>query len=135
MSEARLQASIVRQFGETYPEQRGRFFSVKNENAHKNSVARGIVPGVADMHYIRDLSKGNLYMELKYPGRKHDRDHVQVQVNWGRLMESLGHRWRLVTTLEQAMNLIEDKCDAGLTVDQVQKIVDKAKLDKTNIIF
>lgn len=117
MSETRLSYELVKAFRDKYPKQRLRFWHVKNENAHKNAIALGIVAGVADMHYSKEDGK-MLYMELKCPGKVHVSKKVMQQVRWGIEQERLGHTWRLVTSVDQAMDLIEGR-EAGLRPKQV----------------
>lgn len=134
MKEDRLQSDIVRRYSELYPERRGRLFHVPNQRNHKLQAFQarglGIFPGVSDLIYI-----GYGYIkciELKTPGSRHKVDHIIQQVEWGKLVESLGHEWRICTNLVQAIKFIDDSihCDA-LKFEDVEKMLKENGNKKT----
>tara|TARA_R110002049_G_scaffold174213_2_gene341422 strand:- start:649 stop:1173 length:525 start_codon:yes stop_codon:yes gene_type:complete len=66
-------------------------------------------------------------LELKAPESYHKVTHVQQQVDWGRTMELLGNGWRIITSVEDAINFINFKPNKGLNTDEVQEMLDEAK--------
>lgn len=128
MSEIRLQSDIARKYSELFPLKRGQLFHVSNErnNALQAMQARsiGIFPGVSDFIYF----EMNLFlgMEVKEPGTRHKREHIEQQVEWGRTLESQGGVWRLVRTVEEAISCIELDFQ-GLTIKEVETMLKNVK--------
>ncbi len=126
MSEEKLQSDIVRKFSELYPEKRGQLFHVPNERITASQKLKaksiGVFSGVSDMLFA-DTGVLNC-LELKAPGSYHKVLHVQQQVDWGRTMESIGNRWRIITTTADALDFMNGH-DFGLTVDEVQEMLNK----------
>jgi len=83
--EGKIQASIVKWFGETYPLDRGRFFSyfANPESKLQGGVmlSMGLVKGISDMLYVD--SNGFLHgYECKSLGTYHDVSHLKHQAEW-----------------------------------------------------
>lgn len=128
MSEEKLQSDIVRKFSELYPEKRGQLFHVPNERITASQKLKaksiGVFSGVSDLIYI---GNGKICcLELKAPNSYHKITHVQQQVDWGKTMESIGNRWRMITTVSDAIDFINGH-DFGLTTIEVQKMIDNSK--------
>ena len=127
MSEEKLQSDIVRKFSELYPEKRGQLFHVPNERITASQKLKaksiGVFSGVSDLIYIGDGIVNCL--ELKAPNSYHKVTHVQQQVDWGKTMESIGNRWRIITTVNDAIDFINGH-DFGLTTDEVQEMINVA---------
>lgn len=128
MSEIRLQSDIARKYSELFPLKRGQLFHVSNErnNALQAMQARsiGIFPGVSDFIYF----EMNLFlgMEVKEPGTRHKREHIEQQVAWGRTLESQGGVWRLVRTVKEAISCINLDFQ-GLTIEEVETMLKNVK--------
>ena len=127
MSEEKLQSDIVRKFSELYPEKRGQLFHVPNERITASQKLKaksiGVFSGVSDLIYIGDGIVNCL--ELKAPNSYHKVTHVQQQVDWGKTMESIGNIWRIITTVNDAIDFINGH-DFGLTTDEVQEMINVA---------
>lgn len=129
MSEEKLQSDIVRKFSELYPLKRGQLFHVPNERITASqklkSKSIGVFSGVSDLIFI-DTDIVNC-LELKAPGSYHKVTHIQQQVDWGKTMESIGNRWRIITTTSDAINFMNGNENVGLTTFEVQKIINESK--------
>ena len=105
-AEAKLQASIVIDFAEKRPDDRGRligYFATtdsKQDGGIKNSL--GLVKSVSDLFYIhRDGYVTGI--EIKAIGEYHDRLHLIAQAKWlssvpkvGYFCDSLEMFWRII---------------------------------------
>lgn len=128
MSEEKLQSDIVRKFSELYPEKRGQLFHVPNERITASQKLKaksiGVFSGVSDLIYV---GSGKICgLELKAPGSYHKITHVQQQVDWGKRMEAIGNRWRIITKTSDAIDFINGH-NFGLTTDEVQKMINESK--------
>jgi len=128
MSEAKLQSDIVRKFSELFPEKRGQLIHVPNERITKyqrlTAKGLGVFNGVSDLVFF---DTNIVYcLELKAPGTNHKVLHLQQQVDWGKTMESIGNRWRIITTLEDALKFMGGK-EAGLKTEEVQLMLNNTK--------
>ncbi|MCH9621034.1 MAG: hypothetical protein S4CHLAM20_04480 [Chlamydiia bacterium] len=105
-TEAQLQAAAVVEFSRKYPEQRGRLFMVNNRSlAAKDGVklrSMGMFPGVSDLCYIRE-DKTIVGIEVKLPGKRHPKDHIINQYNWG-LNAS---EWYVLTELDEIHAIVQ----------------------------
>lgn len=135
MSEIRLQSEIARKFSELFPLKRGQLFHVSNErnNAMQAMQARaiGIFPGVADFLYFQKKPgfevngvdvKSSIYLiaiEVKEPGTRHKREHIEQQLEWARILKNQGGTWRLVRSVEEAICCTELNFQ-GLTIQEVE---------------
>lgn len=121
-----------------YPQTRGCFFHVSNERSNKTQAyiakAIGIHAGVSDFIYLHkdehNLRKGLLGftgLEVKVPNSRHKVEHIEQQVEWGELVESLGGYWRLVTSVEEAVSCIEGNLK-GYTTQELRIMLKNNKL-------
>lgn len=144
MTEDKLSQLITTAVRNKHPQTRGRFFHVANERNSKEQawIAKsiGIHPGVSDFIYIDSnylLFTGNkginfLGLEVKVPNTRHKVEHIEQQVEWGELVESIGGNWRLITSVEEAVNCVEGNLK-GYTTTEVRNLLKENKLK--NIII
>lgn len=109
--EGKIQASCVAWMHNTYPEYRGLYFAVQNENSRADSNAStgairravGVVSGVSDTILLIPRGKWNaLCVEFKTEvGRQSD-----TQVEWQRKVEAQGYRYEVIRSLEEFKKLI-----------------------------
>ena len=147
MSEIRLQSEIARKFSELFPFKRGQLFHVSNErnNAMQAMQARaiGIFPGVADFLYFvktdnpigsfnRNISTTIVAIEVKEPGTRHKREHIEQQLEWARILENQGGTWRLVRSVKEAICCTELDFQ-GLTIQEVEIML--KNVDTKTILF
>ena len=59
-------------------------------------------------------------IELKVKGTYHKKKHLQSQIRWGRMMESLGATWRLCTEVDEVISCTE-KDYRGMTLDDLEE--------------
>lgn len=109
--ESKIQASCVAWMHNTYPEYRGLYFAVQNENSRADSNAStgairrsmGVVKGVSDT--ILFLARGEyhaLCVEFKTDiGRQSDAQRL-----WQSKVETQGFRYEVVRSLEEFKRLI-----------------------------
>lgn len=130
MSEIKLQSDIAREFSVRYPNKRGQLFHVSNErnNPIQAMQARsiGIFPGVADFLFFDGFDRGIfrglirlVAIEVKEPGTRHKREHIEQQLEWARILESQGGTWRLVRSVKEAICCTEMNFQ-GLTIQEVE---------------
>lgn len=128
-SEEKLQSDIVRKFSELYPLKRGQLFHVPNERITASQKLKaksiGVFSGVSDLIYIGDLIVKCL--ELKAPNSYHKVSHVRQQVEWGKTMESIGNYWKIITSEKDAISFINGNYNDGLSVEQVEKMLNEAE--------
>lgn len=132
MNETQLLSGIVRKFSELYPEKRGQFFHVSNERNNQMQAFRaagmGIFRGLSDLIYFDGFGFGFMCifgLEVKAPNTRHDRDQIEAQIEWGKILESQGGKWRLIRTIEEAMNFVNRRFEhpCGLTIAQVEQML------------
>lgn len=124
MSEEKLQSDIVREFSELYPEKRGQLFHVPNERITASQKLKaksiGVFSGVSDLIYIGCNVKA---LELKVKGSYHKVNHILQQLEWGQHLETLGHDFKFILSVEDAINFINEKHNQGLTTEQVREML------------
>lgn len=102
MTEDQLQAQIWQYHWNNYPDQRGLLFHVNNkarnriEGAHMK--AKGVVPGVSDLIYLRPGGKPVL-MELKTETGAQSPE----QSKWQRAVEAAGYEYVIIRSLASAL--------------------------------
>ena len=111
--ESKMQASCVAWMHNTYPEYRGLYFAVQNENARADSNAStgairravGVTKGVSDTILLIARGKWNgLCVEFKTEvGRQ-----SLAQVEWQSKVEAQGYRYEVVRSLEEFKKLINE---------------------------
>lgn len=109
--ESKIQASCVAWMHNTYPEYRGLYFAVQNENSRADSNAStgairravGVTKGVSDTILLIARGKWNgLCVEFKTDiGRQ-----SSAQVEWQSKVEAQGYRYEVVRSLEEFKKLI-----------------------------
>jgi len=82
--EGKIQASIVKWFGETYPDRRGSLIAyfANPENKAQGGVmlSMGLMKDVSDLLYMYD---GAIFgIEVKSEGTYHNVEHLRGQANW-----------------------------------------------------
>jgi hypothetical protein len=107
-----MQSKCTQWAWNTYPEHRGRLRRIKNEldnHPRKSKMdiikqlsenkATGVVPGDSDLYFIDRIIT---YIELKIPidGRQ-----SLEQKKFQQLVESCGHRYRIIRTLQEFQDL------------------------------
>ena len=85
--EGKIQASIVKWFGETYPERRGALigYFANPESKLQGGVmlSMGLMKDVSDLLYFaRGEHRYVVGFEIKSEGTYHDVDHLRGQANW-----------------------------------------------------
>lgn len=111
--EGRVQAECVAHFHNTYPEYRGLYFCVPNENSRGDSNAStgairrsvGVTKGVSDTILLIARGKWNgLCVEFKTDiGRQSDAQRL-----WQSKVEAQGYRYEVVRSLEEFKRLINE---------------------------
>lgn len=105
-AEAKLQASIVIDFSQQRPDERGRLIGYfantesMQDGAIKNSL--GLVKSVSDLFYFTALGHV-IGIEIKAIGEYHDVEHLRAQAKWllnipykGFFCDSLEVFWRII---------------------------------------
>ena len=129
-SEDCLQANIVRQFSNKYPERRGQLFLVDN-NADNvatmgKKLALGLVKGVSDL-LLSD--KGAMVgIELKTLNSRHKASHVIEQAEW--ILKWCG-RGGFCTSVEMFWDMYYGKSN-GIPP---QKVIDYIKKEKISTVM
>lgn len=111
-SELKFQADCFKHFHNNYPAHRGRLRRIKNEldnHPYKTAQQRmkqlaenkatGVIPGDSDFYWVAER---NTYIELKV-----DAQQSPAQKQFQELVESYGHRYIIVRTLQQFDELIK----------------------------
>jgi len=110
--EGKIQASIVKWFGETYPNERGRLFAyfANPESKVQGGVmlSQGLVKDISDLLYISSQHQ-LISLEIKSAGTYHNVEHLRSQAQWLAKFPVCG---RFVDSLEGAQDLIEGRGDA-----------------------
>lgn len=111
--ESKIQASCVAWMHNTYPEYRGLYFAVQNENSRADSNAStgairravGVTKGVSDTILLIARGKWNgLCVEFKTDiGRQSDAQRL-----WQSKVEAQGYRYEVVRSLEEFKKLINE---------------------------
>lgn len=111
--EGRIQSECFVYFHNTYPEHRGLYFCVPNENSRTDSNsatgairrAMGVTAGVADSLMLIPRGKWHgLCVEYK----REDGYQSQAQKDWQSKVEAQGYRYEVVRSLEQFKELIKE---------------------------
>ena len=135
MNEKQLQAKIIMQFSQLYPNKRGLLFAVNNEaNSNKQAMtfkALGVFRGVSDLIYY----PGNklIGIEIKAKGKKHSHDHIMNQYEWGLKIQLTGGEYYIVTSVKSFLSIIRGKIDND--VYTLEKIYSLLLQSKSIVIF
>lgn len=109
--ESKIQASCVTWMHNTYPEYRGLYFCVPNENSRGDSNSAtgairrsmGVVKGVSDTLML--IPRGRWHgLCIEY--KREDGYQSQVQKDWQSKVEAQGFRYEVVRSLEEFKRLI-----------------------------
>jgi hypothetical protein len=125
-SEESLQAACVRWFAEKYPEKRGRLFATfQNPSIEQYGqwVAKGFVPGVADLIFINNDFR-IIGIEMKHSAKSHSKDHILRQCEW--LLHNC-YRGYFCNSIEMFEKIIDG---TGEGIDP-RKIMEKLSTKKT----
>lgn len=132
-SEDQLQAACVMWFYQTFPEKQGQLWATNNNTysmRHGMAMkARGLIDGVSDL-ILFDYSVGGFFgVELKLPGKVHNKDHIRQQIKWGRTIQENGGQYRIVRSLEgfQSIVLLHGEHEDVLTISEVELIINQSK--------
>ena len=113
MPEGRIQAECYQYFWNTYPNYRGLYFAVPNENSRSDSnaisggqrKAMGVYHGVADTLML--IPRGRYHgLAIEYKD-EHGRQSAH-QVAWQSLVESQGYKYCLCRSLAQFKEIIQE---------------------------
>ncbi len=101
MKESKLQSMMVVDFSQQRPNEKGLLWSTRNTTLStkdgQKQKAMGMIAGVSDLIYFKD---GNFVgIEIKVPGTKHHKKHIQHQCDWGEKITSEGGHWFIVTSI------------------------------------
>lgn len=137
MSELRLQSEIAREFSVLFPSKRGQLFHISNERNNQKQAfqarAIGIFPGVADLiyfekeHSVDCIGTIVVAIEIKEPGSRHKREHIEQQIEWAKTLEQNGGVWRLVRTVKEAICCTQLDFQ-GLTIQEVEIMLKTSNL-------
>lgn len=136
INEKQLQQKIVMKFSQTYPEKEGQLFSVRNTTfSGKDGAtqkAMGMKAGVSDLIYF---DNGDLVgIEIKFPGKAHERSHIIKQITWGETIEANGGEYFIATSISGFMSIIKGEA-LDSDVYTLEMIKEKMENSKSQIIF
>jgi len=105
--EHKLQAECVKQFGQKYPEKRGALIAyfAETESGRDGAlkVALGLVADISDLLYFPNREMWGI--ELKFPGTRHNTQHLRDQASWllsfpkiGFFCDSVEMFWQIIET-------------------------------------
>lgn len=113
MPEGKIQASCYQYFWNTYPQYRGLYFAVPNENnrADSNAITGAIRRSMGVYHGVSDtillLPRGGFHaLLIEYKDEKGRQSEHQKA--WQRLVESYGYRYEVCRSLEQFQIIIKE---------------------------
>lgn len=113
MPEGRIQAACYQYFWNNYPQFRGLYFAVPNENSRADSNAisgahrraMGVYHGVSDTLLL--LPRGRYHgLCIEYKDEKGRQSEHQVA--WQKLVELYGYRYKVVRSLQEFQTLIDE---------------------------
>lgn len=104
-TELRLQQSCFVWHWNTYPNQRGLFFRIKNEGTNRISGSRdkasGVLSGVADSCLLLPDGRGVIFIEFKLEKGKQSIN----QAIWEQRITKHGYKYLIIRTLEDFKSL------------------------------
>jgi len=105
-SEVAIQSRAYVNLWNKRPELRGRVFAINNnsQNSIKGALNKsmGVLPGVADMAFIRPNGK-ILWIEWKTPTGSQSKQ----QLEWQQIVSQLGHEYVVVRSEQEFLSVIE----------------------------
>jgi len=137
MTESKLQSLMVIDFSRKRPNEKGLLWSTRNVTFSvkdgQKQKAMGMVGGVSDLIYFKnDILTG---IEVKFPGSAHNKDHIQIQYNWGKKITDEGGQYFIVTTLKGFWEIINNQTFFTTKVYTLNEISDLIKYGKSKIVF
>lgn len=113
MPEGKIQASCYQFFWNTYPQYRGLYFAIPNENSRADSNAitgairrsMGVYHGVSDTLLL--LPRGRYHgLAIEYKDEKGKQSPHQIA--WQILVEKQGYRYEVCRSLDQFKQIINE---------------------------
>ena len=105
MSEVKAQSKAFTNLWNARPDLRGRVFAINNNsiNGIKGAMnkAMGVVPGVADMCYLKPEGR-TCWIEWKTDTGKQSEEQKRFE----KICRSLGHEYHIVRNKEEFLNII-----------------------------
>lgn len=102
MKEEIIQSKIVIDFSQKRPDLNGCLWSVPNRTLSLKDAMKqrsmGLIKGVSDLHLL--FHGRFIGIEIKAPGKRHKKEHIQSQWNWGRTIIKNGGEWYIVTSVD-----------------------------------
>jgi hypothetical protein len=110
MTEQQLQHELIMWFSQQWPNAHGLLFEVNNDTYTRNHAMTrrsiGMVPGVSDLILI-DPNFGHIVgIELKAPGSRHEKTHIQNQIKWGKKIVSTGGMYIMSSELDTIKKVV-----------------------------
>lgn len=112
MPEGKIQATCYQYFWNNYPQYRGLYFAIPNENTRADSNAitgairrsMGVYHGVADTLML--IPRGQYHgLCIEYKDEKGRQS--EHQKTWQKLVEAQGYRYEVIRTEEEFKSLVE----------------------------
>jgi len=129
MTESKLQSEMVISFSQQRPDEMGLLWATVNrtlsERDGQKQKAMGLFAGVSDLIYFN----GNhlICIEVKLPGSKHSKKHVQRQLDWGLKIELNNGTYVIVRSLVEFWAAIQGKFEKCLTTYDICVLLEKSK--------
>jgi len=105
-SEVAIQSKAYVNLWNNRPDLRGRVFAINNnsQNSIKGALNKsmGVLPGVADMAFIRN-NGAILWIEWKTPKGSQSKQ----QIEWERTITQLGHEYVIVRSEDEFLSVID----------------------------
>lgn len=135
-NESQLQAAMVMEFSQQFPERDGELFSVRNTTfSMKDGTkqkAMGMKAGVSDLiNHRMGVLQG---IEVKFPGKKHNREHILRQYVWGETVVMNGGEYYMVTSVDGFIDIVEghELKEGVYTLEMIKELLDS---EKSTIVF
>jgi hypothetical protein len=105
-TEDQFQAYLVKWFSNEFPEYYGCLFKLNNESKNPMfQIATGLIPGASDLVIFANGIFGGL--ELKLKGKKHKKEHISQQLDWGERIKRQGGRYLMTDDSDKAKEFLE----------------------------
>lgn len=105
-SEDQMQADIVKKFNEKYPHLYGCLFKVNNESRNPMfQIATGLIPGASDLVLFCNHRFAGI--ELKLKGKKHSKEHIATQKEWGETIKKQGGYYLMSDDVNEILSFID----------------------------
>ena len=129
MTESKLQSEMVISFSQQRPDERGLLWATVNrtlsERDGQKQKAMGLFAGVSDLIYFK---KNHLVcIEVKLPGSKHSKKHVQRQLDWGVKIELNNGTYVIVRSLDEFWAAINGSFERCLTAYDICVLLENSK--------